>query len=104
MITPILGPAEVITAGLLHAAGVTVTGVDIDELDTTLTTGAWRGREAAQATARIEFVEGGGTAEPASDASPHRVHAGHGRGHRCACVLGCWVRLTGQLAVAARVT
>jgi len=44
MITPIPGPAVVITAGLLHAAGVTVTGVDIDELDTTLTTGPWRGR------------------------------------------------------------
>ena len=62
MITPIPGPAEVITAGPLHAAGVTVTGVDIDELDTTLTTGPWRGREAAQATARIEFTTAG-TAE-----------------------------------------
>lgn len=47
MITPTPSPAEVITAGLLHAAGVTVTGVDIDELDTTLTTGPWAGREAA---------------------------------------------------------
>ena len=44
MITPIPGPAEVITAGALHAAGVTVTGVDVDELDTRLTTGPWRGR------------------------------------------------------------
>ena len=42
--------AEVITAGLLRAAGVTVTGVDIDELDTALTTGPRRGRETAQAT------------------------------------------------------
>jgi hypothetical protein len=41
----------VITAGLLHAAGVMVTGVDTGELDTTLTTGSRRGREAAQATA-----------------------------------------------------
>jgi hypothetical protein len=31
--------AEAITAGLLRAAGVTVTGVDIDELDPALTTG-----------------------------------------------------------------
>jgi hypothetical protein len=62
MITPIPGPAGVITAGPLHAAGVTVTGVDIDELDTALTTGPWRGREAAQATARIEFTTAG-TAE-----------------------------------------
>jgi hypothetical protein len=44
---PIPGPAKVITAGPLHAAGVTVTGVNIGELDATLTTGAWRGREAA---------------------------------------------------------
>lgn len=40
-----------------------MTGVDIDELDTTLTTGLRRGREAAQATARIEFTTAG-TAEP----------------------------------------
>jgi hypothetical protein len=47
MIASTPGPAEVITAGLLHAAGVTVAGVDIDALDTTLTTGSRRGREAA---------------------------------------------------------
>jgi uncharacterized protein (DUF1330 family) len=42
-------PAEVITTGLLRAAGVTVTGVDIDELDPALTTGPgpWHGPEAA---------------------------------------------------------
>jgi hypothetical protein len=45
-------PAEVITAGLLRAAGVTVTGVDIDELDTALTAGPRGWRDAAQATAR----------------------------------------------------
>jgi hypothetical protein len=55
--------AEVITAGLLRAAGVTVTGVGIDELDLALTTGPRRGREDAQATARIEFTAAG-TAEP----------------------------------------
>jgi hypothetical protein len=49
----------VITAGLLHAAGVTVAGADIDELDTTLTGGPRRGREAA---VRIEFTTAG-TAE-----------------------------------------
>ena len=38
-------PAEMITADLLRAAGVTVTGVDIDELDPALTTGPRRGRE-----------------------------------------------------------
>ncbi len=35
-------PAEAITAELLRAAGVTVTGVDIDELDAALTTGPRR--------------------------------------------------------------
>lgn len=57
-------PAEAITAELLSAAGVTVTGVDIDELDTALTTGPRRGRpQTAQASARIEFTAAG-TAEP----------------------------------------
>ena len=56
-------PAEVVTADLLAAAGVTVTGVDIDELDTTLTAGPRRGRDAAQVVARIEFTAVG-TAEP----------------------------------------
>lgn len=56
-------PAEVITADLLRAAGVTVTGVDIDELDLALTTGPRRGHDTAQATARIEFTAAG-TAEP----------------------------------------
>src|ERR1700729_896712 len=36
-------PAEVITAGLLRAAGVTMTGVDIAQLDTALTAGPRRG-------------------------------------------------------------
>jgi hypothetical protein len=56
-------PAEVITADLLRAAGVTVTGVDIDTLDTTLTTGPQHGRDTAQAAARIAFTAAG-TAEP----------------------------------------
>lgn len=56
-------PAEAITAGLLRAAGVTVTGVDIDELDPALTTGPRRGHDTAQAAARIQFTAAG-TAEP----------------------------------------
>lgn len=96
MITPIPSPAEVITAGLLHAAGVTVTGVDIDELDTTLTTGPWRGREA---TARIEFTTAG-TAERRK--MPVRI----GYTLAMAAATGAPVRvagqLTGQLAVAAQ--
>jgi hypothetical protein len=57
------GSAEMITAGLLRAAGVTVTGVDIDELDPALTTGPRQGRTIAQSTARIKFTAPG-TAEP----------------------------------------
>jgi hypothetical protein len=56
-------PAEEITAGLLRAAGVTVTGVDIDGLDAGLTTGPRHRRELPRATARIEFTAAG-TAEP----------------------------------------
>ena len=53
------GSAEEITADLLRAAGVTVTGVDIDELDPALTTEPRRGRKIAQSTARIEFTAAG---------------------------------------------
>jgi bifunctional DNase/RNase len=56
-------PAEMITAGLLSAAGVTVTGVDIDELDAALTTGPQRVRDPARASVRIGFTAAG-TAEP----------------------------------------
>ena len=52
-----------ITADLLRVADVTVTGVDIDELDTALTTGPRHGRDLARAAARIEFTAAG-TAEP----------------------------------------
>ena len=87
-----------ITAGLLHAAGVTVTGVDIDELDTTLTTGSRRGREAAQATAdRVHYA---GTAELRQ--MPVRI----GSTLAMAAATGAPVRVAGQvidqLAVAAQ--
>jgi bifunctional DNase/RNase len=55
--------AAMITADLLRAAGVTVTGVDIDELDPALTAGPRRGRDTPQATTRIEFTVAG-TGEP----------------------------------------
>ena len=78
---------------------MTVTGVDIDELDTTLTTGPWRGREAAQATARIEFTTAG-TAER------HQMPARIGYTLAMAAATGAPVRvadqLTGRLAVAAQ--
>lgn len=63
---PLPEPAEVITAGLLRVAGVTVTGVDIDEFDPALSappTGLRQAHKRPQATARIEFTAAG-TAEP----------------------------------------
>ena len=54
--------AEAITAGLLRAAGVTVTGVDIDELDPALAAGPGPWPPSAQAAARIGFTATG-TAE-----------------------------------------
>jgi hypothetical protein len=69
---------------------VTVTGLDIDELDTTLTTGPWRGREAAQATARIEFTTAG-TAERRQ--MPVRT----GYALAVAAATGAPVRVAGQL-------
>ena len=96
---PIPGPAKVITAGPLHAAGVTVTGVNIGELDATLTTGAWRGREAAQATARIEFTTAG-TAERRQ--MPVRIGYTLAMAAATSAPVRVAGQLTGQLAVAAQ--
>ncbi len=77
---------------------MTVAGVDIDELDTTLTTGPWRGGEAAQATARIEFTAG---RDPERRQMPVRI----GYALAMAAATGAPVRvarqLTGQFAVGA---
>jgi bifunctional DNase/RNase len=55
-------PAEAITAELLRAADVTVIGVDIDELDASLTRGPERrSREPLQTSARVEFTAAGTT-------------------------------------------
>lgn len=91
-------PSEVITAGLLRAAGVTVTGVDIEELDAALTTGPQHGRDLARAAARIEFTAAG-TAETRQ--LPVRI----GYALAMAAATGAPVRLpdelTDQLAVPA---
>jgi hypothetical protein len=84
------GSAEEITADLLRAAGVTVTGVDIDELDPALTTGPRRGRKIAQASARIGWTAAG-TAEPGQ--MPVRL----GYALAMAAVTGVPVRVAGQL-------
>jgi hypothetical protein len=83
-------PAAVITAGLLRAADVTVTGVDIDELDAALTTGPQHGRDLAQAAARIEFTAAG-TAE--SRHLPVRI----GYALAMAAATGAPVRVADQL-------
>ena len=83
-------PAEVITASLLHAAGVTVTGVDIDELDTELTTGPRHGRDLAPAVARIEFTTAG-----AAESRQLPVRIGYALA--MAAATGAPVRLAGQL-------
>jgi hypothetical protein len=82
--------AEVITAGLLRTAGVTVTGVDIDELDPALTTGPRRGRDTPHATTRIEFTTAG-TAEPQQ--LPVRI----GYALAMAAATGAPIRVAGQL-------
>ena len=61
--------AEVITADLLRAAGVTVTGVDIDELDPALTTGPRR-RARDRAGDRADRVHRGGHRRARADAGP----------------------------------
>jgi bifunctional DNase/RNase len=83
-------PAEVITADLLRAAGVTVTGVDIDELDPALTTGPQHGRDLAQAAARIEFTAAG-AAEPGQ--MPVRI----GYALAMAAATGAPIRMADQL-------
>jgi hypothetical protein len=64
----------VITADLLRAAGMTMTGVGIDELDHALTTGPPHGRDDAQAAARIEFTAAG-AGQPRRPSSPERAAA-----------------------------
>ena len=83
-------PAEVITADLLRAAGVIVTGVDIDELDPALTTGPQHGRDLAQAAVRIAFTAAGAT-EPGQ--MPVRV----GYALAMAAATGAPIRIADQL-------
>jgi bifunctional DNase/RNase len=88
---PLPEPAEAITAELLRAAGVTVTGVDIDELDTALTTGPRRGRpDPAQASTRIGFTAAG-------SAEPRQMTVRIGYALALAGAAGAPVRITDQL-------
>jgi hypothetical protein len=83
-------PAEVITAGLLRVADVTVTGVDIDELNAALTTGPGHGRDLAQAAARIEFTA-------ACTAEPRHLPVRIGYALAMAAATGAPVRVADQL-------
>ncbi len=84
-------PAEAITADLLRAADVTVTGVDIEEVDTALTTGPQRGRpDAVQASAGIEFTAAG-------DAEPRQMTVRIGYALALAAATGAPVRIADQL-------
>jgi hypothetical protein len=83
-------PAEVITAGLLRAAGVTVTGADIDTLDTGLTAGPRHGHDNAQATARIGFTVAG-------SAEPRQLPVRIGYALALAAAAGAPVRVADQL-------
>ena len=79
-----------ITADLLRTAGVTVIGVDIDELDAEQTTGPRRGHDRPQATARIEFTTAG-TAEP------RQMTARIGYAMAMAAATGAPIRVADQL-------
>ena len=92
---------ETLTSRLLQAAGVAVTGVDIDELDTAMTSGPRRGRPDGQApaAARIEFTAAGAGA-------PLQMQVRVGYALALAAAFGAPVRVAGQvmdsLAVATR--
>jgi hypothetical protein len=82
--------AEAQTARLLQAAGVAVTGADIDELDAALTAGPRRGRRDARASARIEFTTAGA-------AGPRQMQVPLGYALALAASFGAPVRVAGQV-------
>ena len=92
---------EALTSRLLQAADVAVTGVDIDELDTAMTSGPRRGRPDGQApaAARIEFTAGGAGA-------PRQMQVRVGSALALAAAFSAPVRVAGQvmdsLAIATR--
>lgn len=84
-------PAEALTAELLRAAGVTVTGVDIDELDAAFTAGPRRGPRSPrpQASVRIGFTPAG--------AEPREMTARIGYALALAHAAGAPIRVPGEL-------
>jgi hypothetical protein len=96
---PPVHEAEAQTWRLLQAAGVAVTGADIDELDTAVTQGRRRGRPDARASARIEFTTAGA-------GEPRQMQVPLGYALALAAAFGAPVRVADQvmdsLAVATR--
>jgi hypothetical protein len=96
---PAIHEAEAQTSRLLQAAGVAVTGADIDELDAAVTAGPRRGRPDARASARIEFTAAGA-------GEPQQMQVPLGYALALAAAFGAPVRVAGQvmdsLAVATR--
>jgi hypothetical protein len=83
--------AEAITARMLRAAGMRVTGVYIDELDAAVTAGPPRSCQDPRASARIEF------AAEAGDGVPHQLQARLGSALALAAACGAPVRVAGQV-------
>jgi hypothetical protein len=96
---PPVHEAETQTWRLLQAAGVAVTGADIDELDAAVTEGPRRGRPDARAWARIEFTT-------AAAGEPRQMQVPLGYALALAAAFGAPVRVADQvmdsLAVATR--
>jgi hypothetical protein len=82
--------AEAQTWRLLQAAGVAVTGADIDELDAAVTAGPRPGRPDAQAWARIEFTTAGA-------GEPRQMQVPLGYALALAAAFGAPVRVAGQV-------
>ena len=82
--------AEAQTSRLLQAAGVAVTGADIDELDAAVTAGPRRGRPDAGASARIEFTRAGA-------GGPRQMQVPLGYALALAAAFGAPVRVAGEV-------
>jgi bifunctional DNase/RNase len=84
-------PIEAVTARMLRAGDMTVTGVYIDELDAAMTSEPPRGQPDPRASARIEFAADTGAGVP------HQIQARLGCALALAVACGAPVRVAGQV-------